>query len=649
MHAHFLRLFIKWIPVALLILLIFIAYSPGLDSQFQFDDYPNIVQNDRLHIDSLSTEQLKRVTYSGHSGVLKRPISMLSFGINHYFSELNPLPYKITNLFIHIANSIIIFSLSLLLMRKLYLNNPCSNTRLIGTSLFIALTWGVSPINLTSVLYVVQRMTSLSASFVLIGMVMYFFAREAAETHRTKASWTYLTLLIIAGGSAILSKENGALIFVFLLLIELIIYRGNIFYPQRNWVFIAFFAGVLLVPAIAIAIYTLLDPTWLTHSYSSTAFTLPERLFTQFRVLWSYVTWIFFPSNQALGLFHDDITISTDLINPLSTLSALLGHIGVLTVVLLLWLSNKLPAVVFGICLFYSSHLIESTIIALELVHEHRNYIGSFGLIFALAGATTLLDGKLVKAMTLSGFAYALLLLVITSQRSVDWGNGLESALIEVSHHPLSSATHYEVGRQYTSLFGYTDEAYVAAAENAFRQAADLDKTRADALFALVMMAIRRQTPIDSALIDELHLKLRTGPLYAGHATWLKTLVTCYKDQECLVSQDLVTAVLQSALNNPNILNASLASAVTYAVAAEFLGHIGAYANALEMSVLAIERAENNLNLVVSLINLALYYSDKDTASMWIQQLKDRDYTGAYATDIDIMRKQLLALPNKTE
>jgi hypothetical protein len=147
--------------------IVFLVYFPGLNGQFQFDDYPNIVNNQRLHLKSLSLEDISKATLSGNSGsFVQRPISMFSFGLNYYFSKLSPFSYKLTNLVIHILNSLGIYWLSFLLLKKAKLTN------IFLSSLFIALAWAVHPINLTSVLYVVQRMTSLSAFFVILSMIL---------------------------------------------------------------------------------------------------------------------------------------------------------------------------------------------------------------------------------------------------------------------------------------------------------------------------------------------------------------------------------------------------------------------------------------------------------------------------------------------
>ena len=101
---------------------------------------------------------------------------------------------------------------------------------------------------------------------------------------------------------------------------------------------------------------------------------------------------------------------------------------------------------------------------------------------------------------------------------------------------------------------------------------------------------------------------------------------------------------MQAALDNPNLGNAGLSSAVTLAVSAEFLGHIGAYENALEMSILATERIRNNHVFIINLINLALHYGDINMARIWIKKLDNRNYLGIHDKTIAKMNADILVI-----
>tara|TARA_R110001599_G_scaffold215962_2_gene414225 strand:+ start:502 stop:2427 length:1926 start_codon:yes stop_codon:yes gene_type:complete len=631
----------KWTASFLLSLIIAFAFYWGLDSKFQFDDYANIVKNDQLHITDTTADSLKSVIFSGHSGTLMRPISMISFSFNYVSTGLDPFYFKVTNLAIHIVNTILVFFLSCLLVSRLFPHWLNHDKRITQFAFFAALVWGLSPINLTSVLYVVQRMTSLSAFFVFVGMLSYIHARQFYDKESYLKSYLLLIGVVFAGLLSVLSKENGLLLFVYIFLIEIVIFKGKSFYPVVNKPFLVFFSLTLLLPAVLVLVYTLINPSWIFQGYVSTNYGPAGRVLTEARVLWSYISWIILPNNYSLGLFHDDILISKGWLEPLSTIFAVIAHVTVIAGMIFLWLRNKLPGLVFGVALFYSSHLIESTVIALEIAHEHRNYVGAFGIAFSLVYLLCLVDQKKRIIFTVAMSLYCLFLLLITVQRASGWGQGLESALIEAEHHPESAAAHYEVGRQYTALPDLSEGNFSEKAKQSFKLASSLDKGRADALFALFMMSLREQSSVDPLLLEELHARLQNGPVYASHASWLKTFVACYKEQTCAINQEQMMGLLQSALNNPSVVNAGLTASVIFSATADFLAHSGNYENALEMAKHAVQHTKRNQIFIIDLINLSLHFRDLETAKKWLPIFEEKDYFGAYKSDIRRMRDRL--------
>ncbi len=157
-----------------------LAYSPGLSGDFLFDDDANIVHNDNIHIHKLTPASLKGAALSGHSGPLKRPVSMLSFALNYYFAGLDTFYFKLTNVVIHLLNGIGLFFLTRLILAAYRERHEprLTDRHLLVLSLAVSAAWLLHPLNLTGVLYVVQRMTSLSALFVIWGLVLYMAGRR---------------------------------------------------------------------------------------------------------------------------------------------------------------------------------------------------------------------------------------------------------------------------------------------------------------------------------------------------------------------------------------------------------------------------------------------------------------------------------------
>ncbi len=164
----------KTIP---LIVLLIVAglYSPGISGPFLFDDQSSITDNTAVAITELNLNNLVSVAESGIAGPLKRPIPMISFALNHYFAGgYKAAAFKKTNIAIHCVNTLLVFVLALQLLKLAFLTKK----NLCWFAAAIALLWGAHPINLTSVLYIVQRMTSLSTLFSLGCIISYLYARQ---------------------------------------------------------------------------------------------------------------------------------------------------------------------------------------------------------------------------------------------------------------------------------------------------------------------------------------------------------------------------------------------------------------------------------------------------------------------------------------
>ncbi len=322
----------------LLGIIVFFTYLSGINSQFQFDDYPNIIQNERLHITSLTPENITKASLSGSSGILKRPISMMSFAINHYFSGLKPFNYKLTNILIHTINSISIYWFCLLLLNNFKSRFYFVNRDEIALSTSIA--WGVHPINLTAVLYVVQRMTSLATLFTILSMGFYLKARQALKINNNVKFGIYLTITLLLALCGIFSKENAALIFIYLFIIECVLNREEEHTKHHKKTINTFFTIVLFIPIVALSAYTLVSPEWILKGYSVTSFTLYERVITEFRILWIYLYWILAPKNNSLGFFHDDIILSSSLLDSTLPIVAGIAHLILLFIIYYFWKKN---------------------------------------------------------------------------------------------------------------------------------------------------------------------------------------------------------------------------------------------------------------------------------------------------------------------
>ena len=206
-----------------LVIVALVLYRGGLTGPFVFDDLSNILQVPSVALTHLDIESLLRTVRSEDGAWLRRPIARLSFALNYYFagSQFDPLAYKLTNLAVHCASGVLAYVLVYQLLchrAKETLVEPPGSPVVVAFA--VAVVWLAHPIQLTSVLYVVQRMTSLSGMFVLGGLVLYTLGRRRLATGADGA-W-----LRMVGGVAIgtvlggLCKEIAVLTPLFALAID---------------------------------------------------------------------------------------------------------------------------------------------------------------------------------------------------------------------------------------------------------------------------------------------------------------------------------------------------------------------------------------------------------------------------------------------
>jgi protein O-mannosyl-transferase len=419
-----------------------LAYLSGINGPFIFDDAPNITSNSLIRIgDSFSLNQLINATFSGSAGPLKRPVAVLSFIINYYFSGgYAASAYKLTNIAIHCVNAILAFILCLqLLKRSTISSDKAFNHK--AVFLFasgISLLWALHPINLTSVLYIVQRMTSLSTLFSLGCIILYLSARNRwLKQGFSRRVGSLLTASVISLLLALFSKENAVLIPLIIVLIELVLYS-----KEKPWSLIHQLSKqIKLISFVVIAALAIAALWWAidyaSGGFNNRPFTMLERILTESRVLCFYISLILIPRINGFGLFHDDIAISTSLLSPWTTLTSIIFILGLLATAF--YYRKKNPLFSLGIGWFFVGHLLESTFFALEIAHEHRNNLPSIGIIIAAFALIPLvkIDSKKV---VLSVLFIALILGSTTWLRAKQWGNYQTLAYYEAEHHPESPA-----------------------------------------------------------------------------------------------------------------------------------------------------------------------------------------------------------------
>lgn len=526
-------------------------YWPGLHGGFFFDDEPNLHQQEGVRLERLDGDSLWQALTSGRSGPSGRPVAQLSFALNYYISGFEPFAFKATNLAVHAACGVVVLFLGLRLFGGRHGPQQGKKT-LLAASLLSAL-WLLHPIQVTAVLHVVQRMTSLSALFLLTAFLLHVLARERGGrvgALRLALAWGVCWPL------SFLSKETGVLFPLFALSWELIVRRS------RRDCHDAFTRGFAVLTGLTFAAgvaYALLPAgQWLWAAYAWRDFSPTERLLTEARVLWFYIGLVLFPHPEALGLYHDDIAVSTGPFDPWTTLPALAGLAGL--GILVWWLRRRQPLVAFGIAWFLAGHALESSVLPLEIAHEHRNYVPLFGLM--LAGVSLMLR-FLERERPRSTIAISLTAAVlfyfpfVTALRAHQYGDEVRRTQIEAQHHRGSARAQYEAGRTLASLpeASRPETPVHSFARAHYVRAGELDEKFKLSWLGLIHLDCRAGRPADAAWLDELARRLQGTPFAPGDGTAMHAMKEMAISGELCLARPDVERLFAAAHANPSVSN----------------------------------------------------------------------------------------------
>ena len=603
----------------LLLLVAAAAYWPGLGGGYAFDDYPNIVLNKALHVRTLVWQDWRAAVFSSHAGELQRPLAMLTFAAQHYFTGLDPWPLKLANVAIHLANALLAFGFLRTLLASVKAPN---GQRREEAALLATAFWTLMPINLMAVLLVVQRMESLSHSFVFAGLWLYVSGRrrqQAGLPGWTRLLWGLLPFTALGA----LCKESAVLLPLYAFCLELFVLKFRTAGERADRRLLVLFVAVLWLPAL-LAVAWLLPLAMEPSAYARRSFTLAQRLLTEPRILMDYFRWTLLPSLGELGLYHDDYPVSHGLLRPVSTLA---GMIFLAVMAALAWLLRaRRPLVGLGLAWFLAAQVLTATFIPLELVFEHRNYFASLGLALALADILVLAADN--PRRRIAGLVLAALLLpfygATTFLRALEWHDPLRFAVSEATKRPHSPRATYALGQALSTISdGKPDSTLTIAAFDALERARRVPGSNILAAQGLLLLASRTGQPLKDEWWLEIEQKLRKGPIGPQERGAVAALTRCSVARYCRFPARRMMGVFNAALSHrpdPEILN-------TYAdYALNVLGDAG---EAERIFRLVCELSPRNIQYRTNLIGLLIAVGKLDEAQAMIATLREKGRFGS--------------------
>ncbi|MFP5439897.1 MAG: hypothetical protein ACLGHJ_00270 [Gammaproteobacteria bacterium] len=536
----------RWIYYSLLVSVVaaIVLYLPGITGPFIHDDTGQITANPDVLITEITVENLVRST----SHYPSRPLPMMSFALNHASCGLETSCYKSTNIFIHAATGLALFIFLTVLAKA------GRRRRLFETPAWLPLVvtalWLLHPLNVSTTLYVVQRMTQLSILFSLLFLACYLQARFLSGNIATRTGW-----YVAAAGSLLLglwSKENAALALLLAGLLELLLLspqqRQRLAHPRiTGWVIAA-------LAFAALAWLALYPTTFIARSYLQRDFLPVERLLGEARILWYYASEVLWPDASRMSFFLDFIPLSRSLLDPWTTLPAVLGWY-VLCGAALASLLRGPSLWGFGVLFFLVSHLIESTLIGLVPAYEHRNYGAAIGLI--LAGCALLypvLRTTWPRAMvTVAALLFCSLQLIArvdTWSSETAFASQLQQPQFSASYNgTLSYAAYYDQQADQLTDSPAMARLFRQKSLVGFRHAATLSTQPYAALSFLVLKAPTAEER--EARWQELFSVAARKPATYDALNWANVMASCLLLPQCPVSRDNFARYMDILLAQP--------------------------------------------------------------------------------------------------
>lgn len=624
--------------LSVLLIVCAIIYLPGLQGDFIYDDFSSLLVASAFNDTEAVT--LSRVLAEHTSGPTGRPLSMASFYASYQFAGgFDARSFKAAGLAIHLLNGLLLYLLASRLLRASIKDSHRANSY----ALIIAAIWLLHPLHVSTVMYVVQRMTLLATMFLLLGLLTYVIGRDRIVS-RKPYGHLVLAISLLCMPAAILSKEIGALQGLLAFVLEwFILAPAN---PARERKAIrAYFGMTIILPVLVLGI-ALLAGKANFFSYGGRPFTLLERLMTEARVVLEYMRWIVVPDIQQYGLFHDDVEISTGLASPPTTILAIasLALVGMAT-----WFSRKRwPLIAGGVAFFFVGHGLESTVLPLLLAFEHRNYLPSAGLILSIVALLGYLQQSIRRRWLVTGLTCMVvaMLAFATLTRTMIWGNPLAHALSEISNHPNSAQAHSQAATIYNAIATTPslDEAKVEHYARKALQHLDMASrlSPGSATYRINILRLRSVylTSPSSDEVNSISTFLQHTSPEPATGWQVHALVECglAKDQ-CKITSDDLRKIIQGSLNNRRIVGSSRASILVGLAAIE--NATGNTEQVIDAYQQAIQAASNKNPYQLALTKYLLDIGLNDQAATLLETIRSSKRARAYQTDIEVLARRL--------
>lgn len=355
--------------ISVICIITFFCFHYSLQNQFTNWDDDYYVTNDQ-YIRAFTPHNLKVIFTEDITKNNYHPLCMLSLAVNYHFSQLNPMPYYLTNILIHLANAILVFFLFIQLCRRINMNE----TGRLFIASFGSLWFAIHPMHVESVSWIAERKDVLYTLFYLFALLAYL-----RYTSSGKKSWYWGTFFLFV--ASCLSKPMAVMFPLSLLCIDVLLQR-----PWNKKLFTekaVFFAASLFFGGLAV--YTQ-NRTGAVASFATLS--VAERfMFASYGYV-MYIVKLFYP-----------VHLSTFYPYPLRYIGGSLPVIYYVSpvivaaiIILPLYISYKKNKAIFrvvafglGFFTFNIMHVLQFLSVGAAIMADRYSYLPYIGLFFLIA------------------------------------------------------------------------------------------------------------------------------------------------------------------------------------------------------------------------------------------------------------------------
>jgi len=434
--------------VSILIIITSAVFFNTLGNPFMWDDRDLIAENRYLkspeHIPYIFTVRYWQNDHPGSVGPY-RPLTTLSFLVDHIIWGVSTYGYHLTNIILHIINVILIYFLAgtLVPQRKTSLSGPKLSLPVwVGIPFISALLFAIHPIHTESVTWIKNRSDILASLFFLSAFLLFVKRSDTAG----KSGICYLSSLMLFI-LAVVSKETAFTLPFILTAYTLLFRRGDCKGPALT---LPFYVVMFLFLAFKFIFFGGVE-----SDVTSPDIGLVSHISLIIKTLGVYIWLLILPFNLTAERTLD---VPASILEPGVLISGI-GLIAILTCVILSMKRKKMFA--FSAFWFFITIGPLSNIIFLASrpIAEQRLYIPSAGFVLVLACALWGLAVNHTEPFgirhpaRLAGAFFIIIALSYsygTWSRNRDWRSPLVFWKETVKDSPSSSRAYYNLGNVYS-------------------------------------------------------------------------------------------------------------------------------------------------------------------------------------------------------